>query len=402
MLRTAVSLLVILLGASGPAYAGNGDASVSIGPAIRVDGPAEIVFDSTADGCGAWDISDTPARAWRDGDGRVHLLSGSERSRAGLGPDLGSVEHNCAVLFEGGGNDDPGAYDDRAWIHATYALEDGSVLALAHVEFHGHRRPDLCPAQDYAACWRNAVVELRSDDGGRTFRRAPGAGVDLVAALPYRFDGGAGHRTGYFNPSNIVRRGGYLYTFVFAEAYGAQARGACLLRRTVDGDAGGWRAWDGSGFNVRFADPYAEEVANPGAHVCAPLDGVQSTLSSLIFSPAAGHWRAVTAATRPDAQGVPRTGIWTTASTDLLHWSEPELLLEVPLLWRRDCSAPAAYAYPALLDDNSASPNFETADGRLWLYLVEMPLGPAGAKDACRVGSDRRLVRFPVRWRAAD
>ena len=209
------------------------------GAGPRVVGAPETVFDWSSAACADWDIPDTPARAWRSADGMVHLLAGAEESRASVGPDLDEVEHDCTVLHRGAHSDDPGAYDDRAWIHATYA-EGDRVTALAHVEFHGHRRPGLCASRDRGDCWRNAIVELRSDDGGRTFRR-----VGLVAALPYRYAGEGAGRSGYFNPSNIIRRGDYLYAFVMAERTGAQRRGPCLLRRPLDGGPGDWRAWDG-------------------------------------------------------------------------------------------------------------------------------------------------------------
>jgi hypothetical protein len=71
------------------------------------------------------------------------------------------------------------------------------------------------------------------------------------------------------------------------------------------------------------------------------------------------------------------------------------LLWEAPLLWRRDCKAPAAYAYPSLLDAASPSPNFDVVGHTFWLYLVRMPL------DAdCRVGPERDLVRMRVSWPA--
>ena len=145
------------------------------------------------------------------------------------------------MLYRGGGADDPGAYDDRAWLHASYTVDGVEVMALAHVEYHGETRPGRCAAGTALACWRNAVVELRSQDGGRSFvRRRVGGGLALSL-----FGAETGSAPGYFNPSNVVRRGDWLYAFVWAEAFGAQRRGACLMRRPVDGAAGDWRAWDG-------------------------------------------------------------------------------------------------------------------------------------------------------------
>jgi hypothetical protein len=379
MSRLALFVAGTLIGLSGPGAAD---------PNPTIAGQPETVFGSATQGCAPWDIPDTPARAWRGSDGTVRLVAGSEESRAMSGPRLGTLARDCRVLHRGAGADNPAAYDDRAWVHATYA-QGTRVTALAHVEYHGHQRADRCAAGTYLACWRNAIVELRSADGGMTFHRA-----GLAAVLPYVYTGKEGRRSGYFNPSNILRRGDFLYAFVLAEAHAAQRRGACLLRRPVDGGPSDWRAWDGAGFSVTFTDPYRSE-ADPVRHVCTPVDGILSTISSVVESTAHGGYLAVTAATRPSGDGVPRSGIWWTTSTDLLHWSPPRLLWEVPLLWRRDCAAPAAFAYPSLLDDDSRSANFETVDDRFWLYLVRMPLGPH-----CRVGRARDLIRLPVSWPA--
>lgn len=353
---------------------------------LRVTGDAVTAFDWRAERCATWDAPDGPARAWRGPGGEVRLLISSTASRASAGPDLDRLAHACPVLAEGAHRDDPGAHDDRVWIAAPHV--GGRVVALAHAEFHGHLRPGLCAAGAYAACWRNSVVELGSDDGGLSFRRA-----GVVAALPYVFDGGQTRRSGYFNPSNLVTRDGHLYAFVFAEATGAQRRGACLIRRPVWGGPSDWRAWDGTGFDARFADAYAGPVADPAAHVCAPLPGLSSTISSVVWSTESGRWLAVTPATLRDEDGATRSGIWWTASDDLIRWDRPRLLVELPLLWRRDCAAEAAWAYPSLIDPDSPSPSFETVDGAFRLYVVRMALGPD-----CRVGPERDLVWMPVSW----
>lgn len=375
-------LLVLLL--AGPARAD--------GP--EVAGPPETAFDWATQRCATWDIPDAPARAWRGRDGLVRLLAGSAASRVSVGPDLGRLGRHCGVVHRGAGLDDPGLYDDRTWTASPWIGAGGEVVALAHVEHHGHLRPGACEAGTYAACWRNAIVEVTSTDGGESFRRQ-GGGRDLVAALPYRYDPAQVAREGYFNPSNVVERDGHLHAFVFAEAYGAQARGACLIRRPVGGGPADWRAWDGSAFAVRFADPYREEVADPAAHACAPLPGLSSTVSSVVWHPGRGLYIAVTPAARRDADGRERSGLWWTTSPDLLTWGEPRLLIELPLLWARDCGAEAAYAYPSLLDEDAPSPNFETVDEDFWLYAVRMRVG-----EGCEVGPERDLVRWPVNWPA--
>lgn len=360
--------MLCLAFAAGPATAG---------PVVGE--PAEVVFDWSADRCARWDIPDTPARAWRGGDGRVRLVSGSEESRASVGPNLGALTRDCGVLYRGSGADDPAAGDDRVWLHAVHAEAGGRVIALGHAEYHGHLRRDRCPVGGYLACWSNAIVELVSEDGGATFRRD---GPAVAAPPPYT--GRAGRRTGYFNPSNIVRQGGMLHAFIYAEAGDGQRPGPCLLRRPEAGGAADWRAWDGRGFSVR--------LDGTGAG-CVPVGGIRSTISGVVRHVPTGKWLAVTPTTRTDAAGRARTGIWWAVSDDLVAWTRPELLWEVPLAWRRDCAAAAAYGYPALLDAASPDRDFASVGADFWLYLVAMPLGPG-----CRLGPERDLIRLPVSW----
>ncbi len=330
------------------------------------------LFDWSDDACARWDIPDTPARFWRQESG-VAMVSGSEASRISRGPKPFDLARDCSVAYSGSYDADWRHHDDRAWIHSVWAHDDGRVEALAHVEYHGHRH-GTCAAGTYMACWRNSIVALYSLDGGE-FARLPGP---PVAALPYDYDRAQTQRSGYFNPSNILRAGEHLYVFVFAAAYREQARGACLLRRPVAG--GEWRAWTGMDFTARLSGP-----DGPG-DTCVPVTGVSSTLSSVLHDGTGGFL----AVTPRSVRG--RHGIWLQRSRDLLAWSRPELVVEVPLLWRRDCTAPAVYAYPALIAPESPSRNFETLEGPVWLTAVRMPLGPD-----CGVGPERDLIAWPLR-----
>ena len=356
--------------------------------APRVAGAEEVVFDWVHDRCATWDIPDAPARAWRDAEGRVHLLAGSDRSRAATGADLDHLTRDCAILHRGAQADDPAAWNDRTWIAAVHSRDGRHVIALGHMEYHGHRRPETCPSGDYAACWYNAVIELRSDDGGHSFARS-GGGADVVAAPGKPYSGDAGRRQGYFNPSNILEHNGYLYAFVFAEAAGLQRRGPCLIRRPLQGGPGDWRAWGEGGFAIRFINPYAEPEADPADHVCRPIPGLRGTMSSVVRHRGTGTFLAVTPIESADGTA----GVFWTVSTDLVTWTPPRLLYRVPLLWRRDCEKPAAYAYPSLIDADSPSPSFDTVDDGFWLYLTRMPLEPD-----CSVSARRDLVRLPIAW----
>ena len=363
-------------------------------PQIDPAAGPEVVFEWAVQRCDDWDIPDAPARAWRDATGRVHLVAGSENSRAANGPDLDTVSHRCAVLHRGAEDDDPATWNDRSWIAAVTTQDGQNLTALAHVEYHGNLRPEGCPSGRYDRCWFNAIVELQSTDGGNSFNRRGGA-TDLVAALPWPYPGETAHRTGYFNPSNILRQGDWLFAFVFAEAAGVQSRGPCLLRRPLVGTARDWRGWDGKGFGVRFLDPYRDTIDDPFRHVCQPVRGIVSTISSVVRHNGSGHFVAVTPMVGPDATGNQTSGIFWSTSPDLLNWSTPQLLYAVPLMWRRDCSQPVAYAYPSLIDPDSAGRDFATADDGFWLYLTRMELD-----RQCRITQHRDLVRLPVIWLA--
>src|SRR3954454_8278298 len=83
----------------------------------------EIVYDHDRDACEAFDVPDVPARAMRTADGTVRLIASHWTNRGMAGSDLKHLRHSCDILFEGGGNDDPSAFDDRGWIVSTYTLD---------------------------------------------------------------------------------------------------------------------------------------------------------------------------------------------------------------------------------------------------------------------------------------
>ncbi len=350
-----------------------------------------LLFDWHLERCGLWDIPDAPARFWRDGSGSVHMLAGNDANRESVGPDLRHLQRVCRLVHAGAEDPDPAARNDRVWIVSVFTRDGQHLDALGHAEYQGHRHGDVCAADDYMSCWRNAIVALESNDGGESFHRVPGP---PVATLPYPYDRDQTRRSGYFNPSNMIVAGKYLHVFFLAEAYGAQKRGVCLARRPVDGGPRDWRAWDGAGFTIRFADPYSAPVPEPERHVCTPLPGLTANLTSVVRQPATGRYLAVSPMVG-EIDGTRTAGIWAFTSTDLIHWGDRVLLAPMPLLWARDCTDSFAHAYPSLVDPDSSSRTFETVGENFWLTVVRMALDPA-----CRVGPERDLVRFDVSWPA--
>lgn len=371
-------LALLLVAAALPAHAAD--------LRITIAGPAETLFASATDACEAWDVPDAPARAWRAADGSVRLVAAHHRARVFAGPSLERPGYDCAVVFSGARRDNPAAHDDFGWLAAPIPLPDGRVVALVHDEFHGHRRRTLCPRGGYMACWWNTVTATVSTDGGRRF-----GPPRFVAGLPYRYRGDLGRRAGIFSPSNAVTRDGWTYVFAYAEAYGAQRRGACLMRSRAPADPASWRAWDGKGFTVRFVDPYAEDIADPAAHTCAPLPGLPFTIGGVVRHAPSGRFVAVMAGRRAETPGAePVAGIWSSSSADLIAWTPLRLVWAAPLLTHRDCAQAHAYAYPALIDRDSVTAGFDDSDGTADLYLTRMAL------KGCKTGTSRDLIRFPV------
>lgn len=350
---------------------------------LRVTGPATPAIAGARPGCDPTDIPDAPARALRLSNGEVQLYAPSSRNRVERGPDLLHLRHDCTVVMVGAQNDDPAAFDDRAFIASPWTPDGRTIWAVVHNEFHGQRRPALCPSGRYMDCWFNALTAAVSRDNGRSFTRLP---TDpLVAALPYRYDqAGLGHH-GYFNPSNIVTHAGAQYMFAFATRTLAQRPGNCLLRTATLNEPRSWRAWDGRGFGVRFIDPY-QETADPAQHVCAPLApaALRWPVTSLVRHPRSGTFIAL-------MQDTSRNGaVHVSTSPDLLAWSPPAHLMDTTGPGQWACNDPAPLAYPSLLDPASPDRNFETVGAAPRLYFTRFNV------NDCRIGLDRELVSFPL------
>jgi hypothetical protein len=297
------------------------------------------------------------------------------------------------VIFQAGRSKDPAALDDRIWLTAFYTLDGKRVVALGHAEFHGHSVPGLCAPGTYMACWRNSIIAAVSEDAGRSFMRKPGVEA-AVATLPYPYDPHAGRHTGYFSPSNILRRGNYIYAFVFAERYREQSRGACLLRAELGTAEPDWQAWDGQRFAIAPGN-LERSHGPPGAAVCIPVRGIGSTITSVVRHRRTGDFLALFAGTR-SIPGKQRkaTGIFYIWSEDLINWSKPVLLLERPLMFKFACDDKEVFAYPSLIDGNSRSRNFDDVGDQPSLYLTRFNM------SGCKLSMNRDLVRYPVRIRA--
>jgi hypothetical protein len=358
---------------------------------LRVIGEETSVYSWSHQRCETWDVPDAPARAMRTADGSLRLLISHFVTRSMVGSSFRTLVHDCEPLFTGARNDDPDAFDDRLWLTSLWTEDGHKVHGLAHAEYHGQHRPHVCPAAAYLPCWNNAVVQVVSLDGGRTFSRDGGPHRAPVATLPWRYDAAQGRPTGYFSPSNIIAWRGYFYVFIFAAASGAQARGACLLRTDRIEDPQAWRAWDGRDFTIDFANPAVAAIDDVTRHVCQPVPGVPTAIGSVVRRAGKDQFIALFAGRlRLAGEPRPQRGIFWVASEDLLNWSPPRLLHAVAIFGAHDCDDLAVYSYPSLIDEQSPSRNFDIVDTTASLYLTR--INP----QKCKITADRDLVRLPI------
>jgi len=358
-------------------------------PPLEIVGSEQRVFDWSTQACSAspLDIPDAPARAFRDANGRVHLIASHFITRAETGPALDSVQHDCRRVMGSDFDGDPARFSDREWLTAPYTDDGRVVYALVHNEYQGDKHPGRCPSGVYERCWYNAITLARSGDGGRTFtQKAPPQ--HLVASIPYPYKPDAGP-IGLFHPSNIVYRDAdqHYYALIQAEQFSAQRRGTCVIRTHRLDEPSAWRAWDGRSFSVSFANPYRDDVS-PSRHVCAPVsfDQIGSGTNSLTFNTYLDKYVLVSAA------GFPRPGFYYSTSDDLIEWAPRRLIREAEQVFTYECGDSNPVAYPSLLDPDSPSRNFETTGRRPWLYFTRFHF------IDCKNNPNRDLVRIRVRF----
>ena len=233
-----------------------------------------------------------------------------------------------------------------------------------------------------------------STDGGATFDHLGDPPEHLIASLPYTYIAD-GEPSGFWTTSNVIPRDdGYYYVLAGINAYddpetGEFGQWTCALRSPDLADPSSWRYWDGRGFNGVFLDPYRDEV-DPD-EFCAPVarpqieGGIHETI---VWDTAIERYVAIGEGFDPSVGG--RNGFYVSFSDDLLTWTTRQLLIDLPVsLTVDDPNNDTRYAYPALLDPDSDSLNFDTTDGEAYFYITRFNAGGDSL--------DRDLLRFPVR-----
>ena len=222
-----------------------------------------------------------------------------------------------------------------------------------------------CPSGDHNVCQMESLTYAYSTNGGKTFFQPP-LRNRIIAAEPYQYNADA--MRALWQPSNIVRNpnDGYYYALVQRDEHGpavaANVQGTCVIRTQTLDDPSSWRAWDGTGFNMRFIDPYVTTLADPRQHTCAlvsPAEIVALTYS-LTYNTYFGKFVAV---------GVRADGFYYALSSDLVHWTPARFIMAAPAGFANGMVTPY-YAYPSLVDPDSPTPNFDVTGQTPYLYYA--------------------------------
>ena len=357
---------------------------------VVLAGAGTVAFDGNTNHCGTYDFVDAPARAFRDQSNVVHLFISGDHNRQFTGPSLLEARYSCAIGLKGGHNSNPAAYDDYSWLTAFHTDDGILIRAFIHNEFHGSEWPKLCANPKSLGCWETDITAAISNDKGYHFKRVA-APKGLIAVLPYQYNSSRVTQAGFFNPTNIISLDKYYYTFIPMIDPVDHTGGVCLLRTTNIADPKAWLGWDGSGFKASFVDPYTVNIKTPKVHLCQPVEKGKLLfgIGSISRYMSSGKFVAVMRFNRWDKplyNEIP--GVYTSVSTDLLHWSVPLLLLSDGQARRSEMVEDPIEYYPSLLDPNSPDRNFEQITDKPLLFTVEIIKG--------KNNHERKLMKWPV------
>jgi hypothetical protein len=351
--------------------------------AIRVISEKETVFEWKRHRCADFDLPDTPLHVFRRSDGQIIGFATHHENRTFLISPNGDFKRDCQIVFAGAHDPNPAHYNDRIWILAPWTKDGEYIVALGHNEYQGDKHPGRCAFKKYNECWYNSIVLLESKDGGRSFRRRPGALP--IATSAFTYEALQGQPRGFFGPTNIVEHRGEFYTVIFTTGGEGQRRGNCLFRSNRPEDDSAWQYWTGDGFHASRRDPYKTADAIPP---CEPLKGLGGRVWSIRRHKSTGLYLATVGMQPADA---PTGMIGISISDDLIRWSKPIPLFSVPLIWSRNCADKVRYAYPALLDISSEDRTFADIGDEPYVYMTELRF------ERCGGTFDRNLVRYRLR-----
>jgi hypothetical protein len=374
---------------------------------VTVGAAKEVVFDYTRDHCSELDTPDLPTHVVRAEDGSLVLFAGdAPRFYVSRGANFASFKRDCSQpVLVSADRPTPESYENQEWISAVYR-EGNRWHALISNEFHD----PVATCQSPDPGWGNICLYLSatyavSVDGARTFTK-PNAPAHVVAPPPNVWvppppgtlpNMGRLIHEGYSAPNSIVSKGdGFFYGAVglTPSKFKPATYETCLIRTDRLNDPASWRAWDGSGFNVRMTSPYV--TGSPAAPLCRL--GHEPPGGNLTFNTYLDRYMEV-GTYRRTADGKPFLGVFFTLSADLFHWGAEQLIAEIvdEDTWAYDPKnqgllEPVPVLYVTLIDHADTTVNFERPGRTPYLYYVRFNDG----------GVDRDLVRVPLTFTRLD
>ena len=357
---------------------------------VTVSGPETVIFDSDVTGCDNHHLPDSPARAFRNDQGKMVLFAPNFQNRAFVGYGFSSLKPDCDSRFKAAGKAVPELLDDRTWLQAIYTRDGRNVYALGSASFMPYRHDMPCKGGTKRTdCWINGLVTLKSGDGGKTFEYLGNPPRHAPFPPPQAYRDDRTRAPSYVTVTNIISWQNYYYAIVWRRADNWEESRNCLVRAPID-DPKQWDVWNGADFEQ------AATLTDQGWSVreteCARVGPVGvSSIRGLVRHEATNSFITVYLH-RIRKKGEPDiAGFFYSTSTDLKNWSEPRLLYRQPL--RRDAGDGDPFAaYPSIIDEDSTDRLFGTVDDNASLVFVR--LVPKPYKDRWRV--PRQLIRVPI------
>lgn len=352
------------------------DAQIEYPGSATTLGSASIIFDYSTANCNQLDIPDAPARAFRDASGKINLIATHYKNWRMTGSDFTSLTKDCNMIMDSHQSSNPSDFNNNEWIMSTYTEDGVNIHALVHNEY--------VPCGNWNNCWYNSITYASSSDSGKTYTH-PTAPNHLVASSPYVSPYPTTHSPfGIFGGSNIIKKGGYYYKLVQVEAHGVQDWGVGVLRTNNLSDPASWRGWDGSGFNVVMANPYTTANMVEANHVLTPVsrDNIGKMCANVTYNTYLQKYVVVDFASG-SVNGSSVSGFFFSTSTDLIHWTKKQLIMQTQSTW----SVGGSY-YPSLIDHADTSRNFEYTGQTPYLYYTKWNSGTY----------DRDLLRIQIQF----
>ena len=147
---------------------------------ITLAGPIQTTF-RPGDGCDGSDVPDTPARAFRDNNGRLVVFALHYNNRPLRGDTLDALKIDCAKALPSLFNPEPSAYQSGMWVAGTWTRDGRQIEAIVHHEYHADQYK-RCAVRNGLACWYNTILAASSKDGGARFDRHD---YPVIAAAPF-------------------------------------------------------------------------------------------------------------------------------------------------------------------------------------------------------------------------